>query len=517
VDSDIDSLPDTAALLTSGGDLRIVVDPLTGLSMYGCGPAPDPGLVQLGSSTASVISARGLAAASALRATLEEQLRHHAPDEVYARHATRQRAELPLLCGCAPGHAGGGENGSGIEAILAASGTDLHLLAAQWLQPHLTVMAAPEETGSGLPAALQGRHFNPRTAAGDSVVKGMPVGDWHGELATLNLRHDDGSLRASAEVDADCIVRVDTAAALGQRVMLILTDVSKTGLIAPSIATALALRQRWPDRIDVLVDACQFRVSARTLRAYLGHGCLVALTGSKFMSGPTFCGLLLVPETAPDRRAAALPPGARAYSNAADWPAHWGAAASLKAGAEANFGLLLRWEAAIAEMRAFRAVPTAFVAAFLRQFGQAVTAALQEDWCFEILPVATLRRAALGDVDAETGGADGEVAWDDEQSIFPFVLHAQAAAGWRPLTRGETLDLYRGLRHGGGDEHAPAPRFLLGQPVVCGDRDGVPVSALRLCVSAPMIAAAWESGSSDAAIADALAALSAIAAIVKSM
>jgi len=512
MESDIDSLPSTAALLTSGGDLRIVVDPLTGLSMYGCGPAPDPHLVQLGSSTASVISPRGLAAANALRATLEAQLRDHAPDKVYARHAARQRAELPLLCGLPP------DSHAGVEALLAASGTDLHLLAAQWLQPQLTVMAAPEETGSGLPAALQGRHFNPRTAAGDSVVKGMPVGDWHGELATLDLRHGDGSLRASSCIDADCISFVDTAAALGQRVLLVLTDVSKTGLIAPSIATALALQQRWPDQVHVLVDACQFRLAPATLRAYLAHGCLVALTGSKFMSGPTFCGLMLVPAAlAAVRRDSPLPPGALAYSNAADWPPHCAAGRSLKAGAaasarvEANFGLLLRWEAAMAEMRAFRAVPADFVAAFLRSFGDAVTAALRGDACFERLPVAPLRRAALGDIEDDAG-----LAWDQEQSIFAFVLHAPTAAGQRPLTRAETLALYRGLRHGGSDD-APAPRFLLGQPVICGERSGEPVSALRLCASATMIITAWENGSADGAIADALAALAAIASLVRSM
>jgi hypothetical protein len=491
-------LPETEALLVRGGDLRIAPDPLTGLSMYGCGARPDPGLVQLGSSTASVISARGQGAAAALRQTLLEQLRHHGPDQVYARHATRQRAVLPLLCGCVPG--------DGVEAVLAASGTDLHLLAALWLQPQLTLMAAPEETGSGLPAALQGRHFNPLTAAGADVAKGMPVGGWHGELATLALRRGDGALLAADSVDADCMARADTAAALGKRVLLVLTDVSKTGLIAPSIVAALELKRRWPGRVEVLVDACQFRLSARTLRAYLAQDCLVALTGSKFVSGPTFCGLLLVPPALAARhRGTALAPGAQAYSCAADWPAAWRAGASLAPGA--NFGLLLRWEAAIAELRAFCAVPDSFAAAFLRSFGQAVRRRLEDQACFETLPAAPLRRAALF---RDEPGAHRDGGWDELQSIFPFVLYAPGAAGRRPLAREETLRLYRGLRQAGADGR----RFLLGQPVACGEREGVPVSALRIGASAPMIAGTYGNGAADAAIADALAALDRIAAVI---
>ena len=65
------TLPDTNALLVSGGDARIALDPVSRLSVYGGRPCPDPDLVALGSSTASVISSAGMAAADAPRQTLQ--------------------------------------------------------------------------------------------------------------------------------------------------------------------------------------------------------------------------------------------------------------------------------------------------------------------------------------------------------------------------------------------------------------------------------------------------------------
>lgn len=499
-------LPSTSDLLASGGDLRIVPDPATGLSMYGCPAQPDPGLVQLGSSTASVISPAGMAAADALRAILCEELRHAPVDAVYARHAARLRATLLDLCAGA---------GSGAEAVLAASGTDLHLLVAQWLRPALSVMTAPEETGSGLPPALQGRHFNTRAAGGLGVARDAPLGPWQGGLMTLTLRHPDGSLRAQADIDADCSDVVDAAASAGRKVMLILTDCSKTGLIAPSIATALALKRRWPQQVELLVDACQFRLSSATLRAYLEQDCLVALTGSKFISGPTFCGVLLVPPAAAARhRGQPLPAGARAYSGAADWPQNWAAAAALPSAA--NLGLLLRWQAALAELVAFTVVPPAFARRFLNDFGAAVSGRLRAQPCFEMLETPVLERRGLFAAGSETSATNETECWDLEASIFAFMLRAPApssnTSAWLPLMREETLRLYRALRSPEGTE----TRFMLGQPVSCGERDGIPLSALRIGASAAMISSAFQRRDADAraAIGDAMAALDRLATLL---
>ncbi|MBC7501700.1 MAG: hypothetical protein H7315_14585 [Herminiimonas sp.] len=156
-------------------------------------------------------------------------------------------------------------------------------------------MITLRETGSGLASAHQGRHFNSRTALRQTVAIGTPVSDWQSELLALTARKRDGSVRCSTAVDAECAQLIDTAATAGKKVLLIVTDTSKTGLIVPGISTAWALKQRWPAQVEVMVVSCQFRVSTATIRAYVEHGYMVALTGSKFVDGPTFSGVMLIP------------------------------------------------------------------------------------------------------------------------------------------------------------------------------------------------------------------------------
>ena len=487
-------LPSTSALLVAGGDTRIALD-ASGRSVYGSRPWPDPGLVALGSCTASLISAPGYAAADALRTRLAAALAHTDPATLYAEQTALLRAALLGAIGCAPG--------DGTEAILAASGTDLFVLASQWLQPQRTVMICPQETGSGVPAAVQGRHFNALAACGAALPVGEAVSAWLGELVSLTVREADGSLRDAAAIDADCVAAVSATAQAGGRVLLVLTDVSKTGLIAPRVETALALKRRWPELVEVLVDACQFRLSGASVRAYLANDCLVALTGSKFMAGPTFCGALLVGAAAAARHAATAP-GAQlgSYSSAADWPSGWRAGAALPA--RSNFGLLLRWQATLPHIAAWSALPAAPARAFAERFAAAVSARLARDDAFEAVPVPALTRAALGLPD------DG---WDAVQTIFPFMVFRRHG-GRRALDAAACRRLYQLLRE--GVPGSALPRFQLGQPVPCGEREGVAVSALRLCVDAPMLAAAC-AGQLATPLANADAALDRVALLAETL
>ena len=183
--------------------------------------------------------------------------------------------------------------------------------------------------------------------------------------------------------------------------------------------------------------------------------------------------------------------------------AGWLAARSLPRGA--NFGLLLRWQAALTELRALNAIPAPSIAAFLQRFADALRVRLATDPGLEALPVAPLDRAALG----------CPPAWDGAQTVFPFLVLRPAcapeAAGARaPLPRLQVERLYWQLR-------AASPgrrRFQLGQPVPCISGAGARSSALRLCVSAPMIVDACQGRGVDAVIGDALAALDRIAELV---
>jgi hypothetical protein len=280
---------------------------------------------------------------------------------------------------------------------------------------------------------------------------------------------------------------------------LILVDQSKTGLIAPSPACVIALHRRYPNNVEALVDACQFRIAMPTLRAYLEQGFMVALTGSKFLTAPSFSAALLLPATVAERlQKRAFPRDLLACSSRANWPTDWAGAEHLDH--VANFGLLLRCEVALEELRRFRAVPQTTAIDFLQTFALALRERLINDPHFEPLSVPPLDRRPL--IEANN--------WDHLQTIFPFLLYNPQPASRIPLNREQTLNIYQrlqsnlfaplsgiqnsrwsstlNLNHSNSD--ITSIRCQLGQPVACGSRNGTPVSALRLSISSRLIAEA---------------------------
>lgn len=438
----------TEPLLISGGDARIALDPDSGLNKYGCRPYPDRSLLAFGSSTASTISQASFAAANRLRERLLQAADAGTLEVVYAEEMRRIRRELLELTDVSD---------LGVELVFATSGTDAHSIAARYAArgvelPLRVVMVEEDETGSGVVAALS-----------------APAGNNSCTIELVPLRANDGAPRPSADIDRDVTASVNDAVAQGWRVLLIMVDQSKTGLIAPSPACVMQLHQRYLDQMDVLVDACQFRIAPPTLRAYLQQGYMVALTGSKFLTGPSFSAALLLP--------AKFDPVSCECENP---------------------GLLLRWEAALVELRRFSAVPLAEIIRYLEEFALAVQHRLRNDPCFEPLAVPQLDRQAWTEVQS----------WDHLPSIFPFLLYRpETAAGRIPLNRDETLRVYRQLQVSDVAFGPDALRCQLGQPVACGMRGGVKVSALRLCISARQISDACEKNDSSGLIEEAMRAL----------
>ncbi|MGZ5018061.1 MAG: hypothetical protein ACXV8U_20020 [Methylobacter sp.] len=474
----LDGLPSTEQLLVDGGDARLALDPFSGRNKYGCQPFPDPQLLSFSSSTASVISTEGFDVANRLRQKLLTAIGTESHATVYAREIQRIRLEWLQLCGLS--------DLPGLKLIISSSGTDTHGIAAQYAAsgasvPPLLIMVEANETGSGVTSALNGN----------------TVTDQYGvEVTQVSVRQDDGMPRPSAKIDTEVEDLVNDAIAADRRVLLILVDQSKTGLIAPSPACAIALHRRYPENVEVLVDACQFRIAAPTLRAYLEQGFMVALTGSKFLSGPSFSASLLLPSTVAKRL---FPRGLLSSPPKADW------IDEEQLGHATNFGLLLRYEVALEELRRFRAIPEPAVIDFLQTFAQAIQQRLTSDPHFEPLTVPQLERRPL----TETNN------WDHLQTIFPFLLYQPQSTGRIPLSCEQTLQVYQQLpvavdypnaviastHHGAApaspkmptlDPQPPACiqssiRCQLGQPVACGTRNGIAVSALRLCVSSRLI------------------------------
>ncbi|WP_309607204.1 hypothetical protein [Phenylobacterium sp.] len=447
-----------ADLLAAGGDERIARDPASGLNRYGCGGDPCDDLAAFGASTASVISRPAQEAVVRAWSGLAGL---QAPQDGYAEGAQRIRRRLAQLCGLPPGAAD--------DTILAASGTDLHLIAAVLARgdgaaPLIALLPDPAETGRGVPDAVAGRSFAEQSAHGAPGPTRQPLaGVPPGEIVAIALRELDGRPRAIDAVDADFEQACQAALRRAPRVLLCLVDVSKTGLVAPSLACAARLKARFGEALTVLVDACQFRLSPQTLRTYLAQDFLVAITGSKFVGGPAFCGALFAPPMSAARlRRTPLPPALAAYSGRGDWPVGYAGAGALPDAP--NLGLLLRWEAALHELTAFSALPATSVAALARAFAGQVTTAIEGLTGLERLVAPELARPHPGD-------------WDAAPTIFAFL--PLGADG--PLDPVRTAELHRRLRA------EPGGGIQLGQPVAVGARQGRPLTALRLSLSARLV------------------------------
>lgn len=426
-----------ADLLASGGDERITLDSVTGRNRYGTSTRPAPGEIWLSSSTASAPTMEGFAAAAAALERSMVEGDDWLFDDI--------RGRLLALYGI-----------SGSACILTPSGTDAELLVLGLAQlrtnrPILNLVVGPSETGSGVPLAAGGARYLSTTPFG----AGGAVGDQHAGLVhsavrCIAVRESDGTPRTDEAIRAEAAGIIDEALAAGAHVILHSVDATKTGRVALSHATALELTARAPDRIDCVIDACQLRASPETIRAYLASGCMVMISGSKFASGPAFCGALLLPSRFASLTGS-LPPSLGDVSSVHDWPVELrSSASSLRV--RRNLGLGLRWSAALAEIEAYTHLPVGRLSQARRVFETIVKSHIDA-------------RPALSLLDPESLQA--------ERTIFPIIMDGDAG------TPDGAKRIHQLLM-------APVdgmfPRCHLGQPVMIGER-----AALRVCASMPLL------------------------------
>jgi hypothetical protein len=472
-------LAPTENIMETGGDIRLLVDPQTRLNGYGASHRPRPWAITYASTTASSISERGYAAAdSARRATTAAMLRTGARNPI-GRQLAAVRSRIKRIYQMPIGSA----------VVLAASGTDAELLAlalaraAAPEQPALTILVAPEETGSGVPMAATGRHFAVDTASGQVVIRAAPVAGFgtDTELAAIALRDATGAVRPIADVEAEITEVLAAGLASGKRVILHALDLSKTGLLAPRPSLLRQLRDRFGTAFDLVVDACQLRLSRASIQHYLGLDAIVLITGSKFLTGPPFAGALLLPPMIAARLAGSpLPTGLSAYFGRQEFPRNCPAADFLPR--TGNYGLALRWIAALAEYAAVLRVSRARRAAIVAGFGRTVAQAVADRPGLRLLPHVPPARGAH------------EQPWERLATVFGFALRRPAAERW--LDPDEARAVYRWLNADLSSALPEQPVSLaarvchIGQPVALPQFDGLPgaMGVLRVACGARLLA-----------------------------
>ncbi len=480
-------------LMATGGDARLAVNPRTGLNHYGCSHRPRPWAVTFASSTASSLSERGFAGAETARKRVAIAALTGRLAEALVQETERVREAIAAHHGLA--------DGPGI--VLTASGTDSEMVALAvcclpeatraLVRPVSNVLLAPEETGAGVPLAAAGRHFASDTARGRPVTKGDWIVGFPNDTRVLSvpIRDRDGRLLPPADVDAACIRLAQAEAGTGRTVLLHRLDLSKTGLLAPGLDCLETLQARLGERLEVVVDACQMRLDHRRVQDYIARGWMVMITGSKFFTGPPFCGALLLPARLVARLdgPGRLPVGLADYGSRVDWPP--GMAAAVVDG-PVNLGMVLRWQAALAEMAAFAQVPERLALERTAAFIAGVEDAIASSPHVAAVEVPAPLRPAL----APAGGT----CWDQMQTIRSFLVLAPDADGVRrPLDvararlvyRWLNADVSRALPDAASDADRMLARLLchIGQPAPVADNrlDDAMAGALRISVGARLL------------------------------
>ncbi len=465
--------------LTDGGDTRLLLDD-NGLSKYGCTPFPR-NTIPFGSCTASTMSLRAWEAAQAGAIRIREMLRDQSPAEVADALCAEIRETLAGLLGLAEVPGG--------ELVLTPSGTDVELIALllagrEMGRDILNIVVGPNEVGSGTTLAAGALHFDHQVPSGAQREVGQAVDEALAArvtVETVSLRTTDGSMRLPAEIDRAVEQLVEAGIEAGQRVIVHVVAHSKTGVHAPTLGTVNRLVERHGDRVVGLIDAAQGRISRRGLRAYLQRGYLLMLTGSKFYGGPPFSGALLVP----DRLANAMqetrfPEGFSDYFTAAEMPEAW-ATVRDHLPKRANWGLLLRWFAALEEMQAYYLSSPEARLAVLRHFEREAPRVLKANPVVDLLPVWP---PVLSDT--------AERVLESKTTVFSFRVSIEGHVGplsklalkqWVQLLNTDLTERLA-IKSSSADYEAARQPFQIGQPVGLGDSG---LAIVRIALGASLI------------------------------
>lgn len=345
-----------AERMTTGGDARITLDPVRHINRYFAAPWPQP-VLAYASSTANDISAAAFAHVAAL------------PELDYADALAGLRARIRAAYRLP----------EDVAIVFAPSGTDLEYVALAAIadrRAHVhNILLGADEVGSGCVHSAHGRYFAAETALGITVAPGAPVAGLAERVSLTDVPVRD----ALGHAFASEVIRDAIATAIEQtpdaHALVHIVHGSKTGLILPLADDLDHLRACHGERMTLVVDACQARITSPAIADYLARDAIVFVTGSKFMGGPPFSGFALIP-AALAARAPALPSGFATIFRRAEWPAGWPGAERLPG--DANPGLRLRLEASVFELERFQRLDLDRVTRVILAFHAAVRETMVE-------------------------------------------------------------------------------------------------------------------------------------------
>lgn len=344
----------TEYLLMDGGDLRLNIDEIDLLNKYGCRPFPRPDAFTFSSSTATSVSNFAFDKTDKVRSILIRNSLKNGFKNATIEFSELLKNNLKKIF----------KLNEESEIIFSPSGTDSSLQIAAITQifsdKEIThVLVASDETGSGVPSALKGCHFENTTALNFPVKKGDKIEGFRDvDLIKIPFRDENGALKSSKQLDEEVYDAIYKTNEQGRHIVLHTMDQSKLGYQSPSDELIKRLDTLSKLSIQIVVDASQLRLDPKDIQNYLNKGYIVTITGSKYFTGPPYSGALLLPKSVSKVILSvknSLPAGLTQYYNHSDWPISWFCSNDLSDGY--NYGSYTRWNAAIVEMDRYYKTP----------------------------------------------------------------------------------------------------------------------------------------------------------------
>ncbi|HEX7034362.1 MAG TPA: hypothetical protein VF210_01230 [Pseudomonadales bacterium] len=468
-------------ILASGGDSRLLIDRRTGSNRYGVPPRPRPEAVHFSSSTASAITDYGFSLCDLLRRDLLAAVSDGSLSEQDARSRLAEAIGQRIL-GLF------GLNGSESDVAITPSGTDSELLAVlvglagAGGKPLVNVLIAPDESGTGVRAAASGRWSNDTDAAGVRISKGTAVWpDARIAVREIPIRDPRGRPLPAAAVNRRFLETCRACLAEGHHLLVHVLMSSKTDLYAPDFEAVTELVAERGESIDVVVDACQLRANFQILGELVRKGCMVQVTGSKFLTGPPFSGALLLPASMRSRAPAIADALKRspAVAALADWLADWRPPPAPSA-CHRSYGPLFRWLPALIEASLFLELPEDFRLEIASRFRDALLAKMSASRYLHPLTLVEPPTTELAKVIAQ-------------HSILSFAVLGKRDSGeLSPLNEAECRHLFELLNKdvasllqpiSAVEEALARQPVHIGQPVTLGSAE-TPTTVLRLVLGA---------------------------------
>lgn len=506
----------TESLLIRGSDERSVLCPTSKTNKYNGSTIPLSTDISRGSCTCSSITLEGFQRCEKLR---QELLLNSLSINPNSQSATdyfdAKMAGIRHRIAVSLGIADLVQDDT-IRVVLTPSGTDAELLGTSAALARVfsglellggdrkvtSIISAQGEIGRGSASASGGKHFSELTPSGEPATPGESLRRYPTELVDvieLQGRDEQGNINCINDYVFKTVTSLLENPNGSNVVLLHVVMGSKTGFNSPTMDVVDFLAATYPNRLLVVVDACQMRVDLHVFREFSTKGYITLVTGSKFFGGAPFCGAVLLPircvyemETTAVEEYAELchPLGLEDYFSKYEFP-NCMKYVRTRMGSFMNVGLLLRWESALAHLEPYARIPHVWVDDICRTYISQTKHQLRTEWSalVEILeaPVAsTSISSSASPPSPNTNSPSKKRSITPMDSIVSFKVWDERRQEHLDATRLRDLHtlLSKDLSHALPDDAISKKKCLLGQPVQLGKLQS---AVLRIAMSADMV------------------------------